>query len=90
MVTLRMARNCPFCQEPSFIHVPEDMVQRIKDWANGTDRRLIQEALPELSVADREVLISSAHNECFQKAFPPDTEWAGRDEEGGEKNGNNH
>jgi len=43
----------------------------VRKWQTGT---LIQYAMPYLSAAERELLISGTCDECFQKLIPPDDE----------------
>jgi hypothetical protein len=57
--------RCPLCEKPAVVsNVP---AEGFHDWQAG---RLIQNALPGLSAGERETLISGAHEECFDKAFP--------------------
>lgn len=51
----------------------EFMLRREGYEAWQTDTK-IQDALPELSAADREILISGTCDECFDKLFPPEEE----------------
>jgi hypothetical protein len=45
-------------------------VDGYNEWREG--KKLIQKCLPTLSAADRELLISSTCDPCFQKLFPPE------------------
>lgn len=58
-ITLR----CRICGKTSTAVVS---TQGLRDWANGA---LIQNALPELSPEQRELLISSLCSTCFDKLF---------------------
>jgi hypothetical protein len=58
---------CTFCEQPSEVKGID--IEEYNDWISG---QLIQVALPKLSEADREILVSGTHNECWQKAFPPE------------------
>ena len=53
---------CPICGEYNFVdNVPLD---GYNDWLNG---ELIQNAMPDLSPEEREMLISGVCPECWQK-----------------------
>lgn len=61
---------------PSFLELPTvslvltpDQMQGYRQWQNGT---LIQLALPELSAAQREMLLSGIGPEDFDRMFPED------------------
>lgn len=58
--------KCPRCQEGWQIPVDKN---GFDSWRNGA---LIQKALPELSVNDRELLISGMCARCFDEIFPPE------------------
>jgi len=63
--------KCPLCGEDSYIDVPDDKVQAILDFAaHPFPKPLIQQALPFLTPAQREVLITGTHDGCFEKMFP--------------------
>ncbi len=56
-------KPCPFCNRESTLHVPID---GFRAWRAGA---LIQNALPDMSLAQREQLISGTHALCFERAF---------------------
>ena len=65
LVTVTCA-PCIVCKGRSTIQVPEDGFEA---WRSGT---FAQIAFPDLSAADRELLISGTHAECWGQIFPPD------------------
>ena len=56
--------DCDVCKRTYEIVVP---VEGLEKWHNGA---LIQDALPTLSVDQRELLISGTCGKCFDKMFP--------------------
>lgn len=61
MITLYI--QCPFCGSVTELHVPFDGYMA---WESG---ELIQNALPELSPTEREVLISNLCPDCQKDVF---------------------
>lgn len=60
--------GCQICGNASGVRgVP---VSGFIEWY--TKRKHIQDALPELSAGDREILISGTHDACFNETFPPE------------------
>lgn len=60
------AVQCNICGVSySILYNREDMI----DWLAGKD--FIQELMPYLSAAERELLISGTCGSCFDKMFPP-------------------
>ena len=45
--------------------------QAVESWRAGEN---IQNAFPDMSVGDREVLISGTHPACWDQLFPPEEE----------------
>jgi hypothetical protein len=62
---LTIAKLCPFCGFEAAVTVPAEPYHR---WDEGKGP-LIQDCLPNLSVDDREVLISGSHSACYDDAF---------------------
>lgn len=60
--------TCPYCHQSSTIEVDP---ASYGNWRNGM---LIQRAFPNMSIADRERLITGIHGECWNKIFPPEDE----------------
>ena len=62
--------TCVFCKTPTTIRCPED---GHLDWSAG---QFIQDAMPELTADERELLISQVCPKCFDMACaePPDDE----------------
>lgn len=72
-MTIRLeAGNCPFCTKPSFIDLPDEVAIRVVEWFNTGRQGYIQDVFPELTIAQREVLLTATHDECFDEAFPED------------------
>jgi hypothetical protein len=73
MVTI--VKRCPFCRRPAEVTVYQDEFDAWQDdKASGGPKRFIQNAMPELPAAQREILISGSHPACFDAAFPEDDE----------------
>lgn len=64
-VTLKYDK-CFLCMQPSEVTMPR---LAYKAWQQGA---FMQNAWPEGSVGDREIAISGAHSECYDKAFKED------------------
>ena len=62
-------RTCQFCQVDHIVMADQ---MDVANWENGA---LIQDAMPYLSADDRELLISGTCGACFDKMFPPDSEY---------------
>ena len=69
---IRLDRKCLVCGEYATIEVTEEQAERVRAWASGQDSRFIQDALPFLNKAEREILLSGTHGECFERMFPPE------------------
>jgi hypothetical protein len=59
-------QTCGWCGQPSTVVVEEADLML---WRSGA---LIQHAFPDLSVDDRETLLSGFHSECFDEMSDPD------------------
>ena len=69
MNLMTVARRCPFCQKVTSVAVdPEGYVL----WARGG--ACVQDALPEVSAEDREVLISGLCLRCQADFFEDEDE----------------
>lgn len=55
--------TCIVCRKPGEIVLTEDQYNRLKSGA------AIQEALPELTADERELLISGIHPNCWDEMF---------------------
>jgi phage FluMu protein Com len=55
--------KCPFCKAVTELEVPND---GYKAWRQGM---LVQKAFPDLSVDDRERLISGTCPKCWEETF---------------------
>ena len=62
-------RTCRYCQVDHIVMADQ---MDVANWENGA---LIQDALPYLSADDRELLISGTCGACYDKMFPPDSEY---------------
>lgn len=59
--------QCRMCGSSyAIIYNREDML----DWLSG--EKFVQDAMPYLSNAERELLISETCGDCFNKLFPPE------------------
>ena len=67
-MTTVVAVPCRMCQETIELNVN---VQGFVNWKSG---ELIQDALPELSCDERELLISGTCSTCFDELFPSEDE----------------
>ena len=68
MKTLENVVTCWNCETSHVVEVP---AAGWKAWRSG---ELIQDALPELSADDRELLMSGTCGPCFDNFFPPDSD----------------
>lgn len=59
---------CPECGRRSEVEL-DDVAYLV--WMNG---RHVQDAFPEMSLEQRELLITGTHPECWEKIFPPEEE----------------
>lgn len=62
-----IAKTCIECKVLHEIHVSEEGLRR---WESG---ELIQRAMPSVSEADRELLISGICGKCFDELFAEDS-----------------
>lgn len=69
MTTIQVPRTCFRCNEASEITVNAEGLRRWQE-----DGVFIQDALPEISAGDRELLLSGTCNPCFQAMFPEEEE----------------
>jgi len=65
-VTILMTKPCFHCGDSALIAVSDSDLERYKNGA------LIQEAFPEMSIVDREMLISGTHEACWNKIYGGD------------------
>lgn len=63
---IKIGKRCPLCGETSLVEVPEEGYKRYREGA------FVQDAFPELSVGERETIISGSHSKCFDDAFGED------------------
>jgi hypothetical protein len=69
METMRIAKTCPMCSQPSEIEVS---VVEFEAYQRGT---LVQDAFPTLTASEREVVKTGIHADCWDSlAF-----WSGSD-----------
>lgn len=71
------AGHCMLCGQPSVLDIEdEELARAAKEWKQlpVMRRPLIQRALPDLTPGQREQLLSGSHEECFDRAFPPEEE----------------
>jgi len=60
--------DCRMCQE--FYYIPATPAQQEELDKPRSERAFMQDIFPELSVGDRELLISGTCNTCWDKLFP--------------------
>ncbi len=72
-VKLKINKTCKICLDEKEVEVSGPAFIA---WHKG---ELIQDAMPEISAADRELLVSGVCGTCFDKMFPPEEE--GEDEQ---------
>lgn len=65
-VTILMTKPCFYCGDSALIAVSDSDLER---YINGA---LIQEAFPEMSIVDREMLISGTHEACWNDIYGGD------------------
>jgi len=71
-ITRRGPNPCMLCGETAEFTVADptgDIAQAIWDWEHG--KGYVQD-IPDLTPGQREVLVSGAHEECFDAAFGED------------------
>jgi hypothetical protein len=64
-----LCKQCPFCEEQSFLEVDEQTAARIFEWIKDP-RPFVQDAFPDLSAGDREMLLTGTHDDCWNRMFP--------------------
>jgi hypothetical protein len=64
--------DCRMCNNT--YQIPATVEQITELYLPRTERRLMQEIFPDLSIGDRELLISSTCNTCWQKLFGSEDE----------------
>ena len=62
-------KECLICGVAGEVEVTEE---ELVAYQNRTG--YIQDVVPRLSDAEREMLISGTHSDCFDRIFPPDEE----------------
>lgn len=58
--------KCPHCGKTSTVELEE---LAFDNWVGGM---FIQDAFPQMSPDEREVMITGTHPECWDKIFPPE------------------
>jgi len=70
-----LARLCPFCGKGSQVTIPS---QGLWDWEHG---KFVQDAMPDLTPAEREIVMTGTHQKCFDDAFADDEDYDPQGEE---------
>lgn len=65
--TIRFETQCSWCRQP--VAVDRLDAGQFKAWQAGA---FVQDAFPDMSASEREVLVSGTHAECWNQMFPPD------------------
>ena len=63
-------KACMICQRKGTVEVP---IAEWRAWDNGNGS-LIQNAMPSVSIADREMLMTGTHDECWDEIFEDEDE----------------
>lgn len=58
---------CPWCKQPSFLSLEDWKLEQMKS-------AHVQDVFPEMSVDDRELLISGTHAACWDAMFGDEEE----------------
>lgn len=66
--------DCRLCGQTT--QIPATVEQLTELYLPRTQRRLMQEIFPDLSIGDRELLISGTCNTCWQKLYGSEDEEA--------------
>ena len=70
MISYTIGNICPVCHEKSEVIVPLNQWQDyIHDISTGGPKRHAQNAFPDLSPAEREIIITGTHSKCWDKIF---------------------
>lgn len=69
---VKVARVCPLCGQRNVITLPKNTIHGIRRWRSG--EASIQTALPMLTPAERETLLSGSHDVCWDKAHASGSE----------------
>lgn len=64
--------DCRLCGQTT--QIPATVEQLTELYLPRTQRRLMQEIFPDLSIGDRELLISGTCNTCWQKLYGSEDE----------------
>lgn len=64
-----MTPRCVVCKEVTYVSLVRE---KYEAWQGGA---FIQDAFSDLSVSDREMLISGTHPACWDRLFPAGSEW---------------
>jgi len=63
------AGKCPLCGKENIIQIPDEVALRVVAWSDKGRPGFIQDQFPELTIGQREAIISGTHGECFDAAF---------------------
>ena len=69
-----VVRKCVICSQPNAIPATREQVRELS--LPRSERRLMQEIFPDLSIGDRELLISGTCNTCWQNLYGSEEEEA--------------
>jgi hypothetical protein len=73
-VRFDLGRKCLHCGQPAFLVVSDEDAAKITEWAERGSSGHIQDELPFLTPAQRELLISGTHSECWEEMFAEEDE----------------
>lgn len=66
MAMQQLERHCVWCHKNYLLELDEE---KVRWWEAGAH---VQNVWPELSVGDREMIISGTHSACFDEMFKDD------------------
>ena len=69
MTAIYITPECMVCHQASTLGITEEVAAGIRAWKAGT---LAQMALPMLSAAERELIITGIHPSCWELLAPDD------------------
>lgn len=67
---MKIKTVCPMCGDVAYIELNDEEYARYQEWRRG--KMLIQEALPNLSADEREMLKTGICAYCWEEMFGPD------------------
>ena len=66
MLTI-ISKTCPFCSKQAQVTVEKERFIQWKRAGDDDPMRFVQNSFPDLTIEQREMLISGTHPECWDK-----------------------